>query len=126
MTRKKTLERWETQIRSSEVTPQAIWHITKFFLNRDGLRTPTDIHGPSGLKRIQSEKASAIADCLENQFIHNGLCDVNHERRVEARVQALLEAVDNESLERKSPCDIQKLIRFLKLRKYCGIDGIPN
>jgi hypothetical protein len=45
---------------------------------------------------------------------------------VEARVQALLEAVDNNPLERIRSCDIQKLINSLKLRKACRIDGIPN
>jgi hypothetical protein len=45
---------------------------------------------------------------------------------VEARVQALLEAVDNNPTERIRPCDIQKLISSLKLRRACGMDGIPN
>jgi hypothetical protein len=60
----------------------------------EGPRAPTAIHGPSGLKFHPSEKANAVADCLENQLTHNDLCDENHERRMEARVQALLEAVD--------------------------------
>jgi hypothetical protein len=46
------------------------------------------------------EKANAIADCLENQFAPHDLCDYNHERRVEARVQALLETVDNSPPEK--------------------------
>jgi hypothetical protein len=45
---------------------------------------------------------------------------------MEARVQALLEAVDKKPPERIRPCDLQKLINSLKLRKFCGIDGIPN
>jgi hypothetical protein len=45
---------------------------------------------------------------------------------VEARVQALLEAVDNEPLERIRPCGLQKLLNSLKLKKACGLDGIPN
>jgi hypothetical protein len=36
-----------------------------------------------------------IADCLENQFTPHDLCDDNHKWWVEARVQALLKAVDN-------------------------------
>jgi hypothetical protein len=28
--------------------------------------------------------------------------------------------------ERTRPCDLQKIINSLKLRKSCGIDGIPN
>jgi hypothetical protein len=34
---------------------------------------------------------------------------------VEADVQALLEAVDDTPLEKVRPCDIQKLIKSLKL-----------
>jgi hypothetical protein len=43
------------------------------------------------------DKANSIAECLENQFTSHDLCDENHERRVEARVQALLEAADNDA-----------------------------
>jgi hypothetical protein len=45
---------------------------------------------------------------------------------MEARVQALLEAADNNPPERIRPCDLQKLLNSLKLKKSCGIDGIPN
>jgi hypothetical protein len=45
---------------------------------------------------------------------------------VEARVQALLEAEDNDPPEKVRPCDLQKLINSLKLKKVCGIDDIPN
>jgi hypothetical protein len=45
---------------------------------------------------------------------------------VEARAQALPEAVDNNPLERIRSCDLQKLINSRKLRKVRGIDGIPN
>jgi hypothetical protein len=119
------LERWETKIGNSEVIPQVIWSIAKFLLKGDGPRAPTAIRGPSGLKFHPSEKVNAIADCLENQFTRHDLCDETHDRRVEARVQALLEAVDKPP-ERIRPCDLQKLINSLKLRKFCGIDGIPN
>jgi hypothetical protein len=45
---------------------------------------------------------------------------------VEARVQALLEAADNNPPQRIRPCDVQKLLNSLKLKKACGIDGIPD
>jgi hypothetical protein len=98
----------------------------KSLIKRDGPRTPTAIHGPSGLKFNLSEKANAIADCLENQFTHHDLCDENHEWRVEARVESLLEAVKNKFPERIRPCDLQKLISSLKLRKSCEFYSIPN
>jgi hypothetical protein len=70
----------------------------EILLKREGPRAPTAIHSPSGLKFHPSEKANAIADTLENQFTPHELCDENHERRVEAKVQALLEDVDNSPL----------------------------
>jgi hypothetical protein len=105
------------------VTPQSIWPIAKSFLQRDGPRAPTAIHGPLGLKFISLEKANAIGDCLETPFT---LHDENNEWRVKARFQALLEAVDNNPSERIRPCDSHKLINSLKLKKACGIYGIPN
>jgi hypothetical protein len=116
MTRRKALERWETRIWNCEVTPHAIWPVTKSLMKRDGPKAPTAIHGLLGLKYHPLEKTNATADCLENQFTPNDLCDENHERRVEARVQALLESVENSPSERVRPCDVQKLAKTLKLR----------
>jgi hypothetical protein len=90
MTRKKALELWETKIGKAEVTPQAIWPTEKSIFTRDGPRAPTAIHGASGLKFLPSEKANTIADCLEIQFTPHDLCDENHERHMEVKVQALL------------------------------------
>jgi hypothetical protein len=126
MTRKKALERWEAKISSAAVTPHAIWPIAISLLNRNVPRAPTAIHVASGLKFYPSDKANATADCLEIQFSPHYLCDDNHERRVEAGVQALLETVDNNPPQKIRPCDLQKLINSLKLRKARGIDGIPN
>jgi hypothetical protein len=99
------------------VTPQAIWHIVKSLITRDGPRAPTAIRGPLGLLFHPSEKANAIANCLENQFTHHDLCDEKHERPVATRVQALLEATDKPR-ERIRSCDLQKLINSLKLMAF--------
>jgi hypothetical protein len=72
--------------------------IPKSLPKRDGPKAPTAIRGDSGLKFYLSEKDNAIADCLEIQFTPHDLCDENHERWVEARVQAPLEDVDNSPL----------------------------
>jgi hypothetical protein len=126
MTHKKALQRWETKISPAEVIPQAIWPMAKSLLTRDGPRVPTAIHGASGLRFLPSEKANAIADCLEIQFTPHDLCDENHERQVEPEFQALLETVDKNPPLRIRPCDVQKLIKSLTFRKGCGIDVIPN
>jgi hypothetical protein len=96
LTRKKALEWWGTKLADTEITPPAIWPIAKSLTNRDGPRAPTAIHGLLGLKYHLVDKANAIADCLENQFTLHDLCEENHERQVEARVQALLEAEDSD------------------------------
>jgi hypothetical protein len=88
MSRKNTLY-WRGGIGNCEVTPQSIRPTAKSLPKRDGPRTPTAIHGALGLKVLPLEKANATAD----------FCDENHERRVEARVQALLEAVGNNPME---------------------------
>jgi hypothetical protein len=92
MTRTKALGLWETKISNTEVTPQAIWPIAKSLLNRDGPWAPTAIHRISGLKFYSPDKANAFADCVEIQFTQHDLCDENHERRVEASVDAELMA----------------------------------
>jgi hypothetical protein len=120
MTRKKALEQWETKLANTELTPPAIWPIAKSLTNRDGPRVPTAIHRPLGENYHPVDKANTIADCLENQYKPHNLCKENHERHVEARVQALLEAVDSNLPERIRPCDLQKLPKSLKFKKSCG------
>jgi hypothetical protein len=58
---------------------------------------------------------------LGNQFTPNDLCDETHKQRFAARVQALLETRDDSPLERVRPCDMQKLIKALKLTKAVGL-----
>jgi hypothetical protein len=41
-------------------------------------------------------------------------------------VETIPTSVDNTLLEKVRPCDIQELANSLKLRKVCGLDGIPN
>jgi hypothetical protein len=62
---------------------------------RDGPQAPTAVPVPSGITYHLKEKANATADHLENQFISHDLCDENHEREVETRVQVLLASVDD-------------------------------
>jgi predicted nucleotidyltransferase len=38
----------------------------------------TALHGPLGIAYHPNEKASMIANCLENQFTSHDLCDENH------------------------------------------------
>jgi hypothetical protein len=69
---------------------------------RDGPRAPTAIHGLLGPKFQLIDKAITIAGCLEKHFTPHKFCDENHSWRVEARVQALLEAEVNEPLQKVS------------------------
>jgi hypothetical protein len=54
------------------------------------------------------------------------VCDTDHERHVEARVEALLTTVDENPRVKFRPCDVAKDIRSMKQGKACGIVGIPN
>jgi hypothetical protein len=90
-------------------------------MKRDGPKASNAIRGPYSLTSHLLKKANAIAGCLENPFTPCDLRHENHKPRGEAEVQTLLETV-----ERIRPCDLQKLVNSLKLRKACGIDDIPN
>jgi hypothetical protein len=89
-------------------------------------KEPIAIHGAFGLTFHPLQKANTIADCLENHFTPHDLCDETHKRQMEARVQTLLKAVDNNFLKRIRPWDLQKLVNCLTLKKARGTDDIPN
>jgi hypothetical protein len=73
-------------------------------------------------QKKKNEEANAIADCLGNRFTSHDLCDENHERQVEIRVQVLLASVDETPLGNVRICDTRKLVQTLKLRKVCELD----
>jgi hypothetical protein len=60
MTRKKALERWETKLANTELTPPAIWPLAKSLTNRDGPRAATAIHGLLGPNYHPVDKANSI------------------------------------------------------------------
>jgi hypothetical protein len=97
MTGKKALERWKAKIDITEITPRAIWTYAKSLLKRDGPRTLTDIHGPQALNFIRPRKPTKLLTAWKISS-HHDLCDKNHKRRVEARVQALLDAAESKPL----------------------------
>jgi hypothetical protein len=45
---------------------------------------------------------------------------------VDAKVEALLAAVDEDASVNFQPCDISKIMQCLKLEKVCGFDGNQN
>jgi hypothetical protein len=51
-------------------------------------KAQTAIHCPLGQTLYPNEKATVIANYLENLFTPHKVCDTENERRVEARVQA--------------------------------------
>jgi hypothetical protein len=89
-----------------------------------GPKAPTTVHAPLGIIYHPNKKANVDA-VLENQFISHDLQYKNNEQWMDTRVQALLTSVDDTPLE-KVGCVIRKLVKALKLRKACGLDGIPK
>jgi hypothetical protein len=86
--------------------------------HKQGWTKGTNCHSWSFRPKISSvDKANAIADCLQNQFTPHDLCEESHEWRVEARVRALLEAVDSDPPERIRPRDLTEITKFLKIEK---------
>jgi hypothetical protein len=75
---------------------------------------PSAIRGPLGRIFYPIDKASIIADCLENQFrAHESheLCDCDHRQRGEAQVEALLATVDEDTPVNILPCEVSKEIQ---------------
>jgi hypothetical protein len=93
MARRKALEWWETKVENSEVIPQALWPIANSLIKGDGPRVPTAIRSALCITYYPNEKTNATANCVENQFTSVDLCDENHERQVETRLQDLLASV---------------------------------
>jgi hypothetical protein len=52
------------------------------------------VYGSLGLIIYPVNKANVIADSLENQFTEHDLCDSDHRRHMEAKIEALLATVD--------------------------------
>jgi hypothetical protein len=109
-----------------EVTPQAIWPVAKSLTKSGGPKASSAIHGPLGHIFYPIDKANIIADCLENQFTVHDLCDCDHRRRVEAKVEVLLATVDEDAPFNFRPCDVSKEIQSLKLQRACDFDGVQN
>lgn len=94
-------------------------------MKTDELKAPAASYGHLRFQ-ISSDKASKRADYLENHFTACDLCVKNLEVLVKAKVDAVLEIVNNIRSERVRSSDMQKLIILLKLRKACRIDWIPK
>jgi hypothetical protein len=103
-------KRWETKKENCEVTPQAIWPIAKSLTKRGEPKAPTAIHGPSGPAFYSNRKDKIMADCLENLFTPHKLCESDHERRAETRVQALLTSADENPSVKFRSFDVSKEI----------------
>jgi hypothetical protein len=86
LVRKRTSERWETELVNCEVTPQTIFPIAKSLSNIGGPRASSAIHGLLDFIFYPLDEVNIIADCLENQFRAHDLCDCDHRRHVEAQV----------------------------------------
>jgi hypothetical protein len=46
-------------------------------MKRDGPKAPTAVHGRLVITYHPNEKANTLADCLENEFTSDELCDEN-------------------------------------------------
>jgi hypothetical protein len=76
MVPKRTCESWETKLVNCEIPSQAIRPIAKFFTKRSGPRHHLQYMAPSvPYFFVPVDKASIIADCLENQLTADDLYD---------------------------------------------------
>jgi hypothetical protein len=89
-------------------------------------KAPSAFYGPVCHIFYPTNKANIILDSLENRFRVHELCDCDHRRHVEAKVEVLLTTVNGDIPVNFRPCDVSKEIQFLKLRKVCYFSGIRN
>jgi hypothetical protein len=100
--------------------------MAKSLSKRGGPRAPFEVHGPLGPIFYPIDKANITEDCLENQSRAHDLCDCDHRRHVEAKVETLLATVDEDIPVNFRLCGVSKKIQSLKLGETCGFDGNPN
>jgi hypothetical protein len=115
----------ETKISNCDITRHAIWPLAETRLSRDRPVALTAIHSPSGLKFLPLEEANVTVDCLKNQFTPHDLWG----ERWTAGGGPSPSSVSSRGRQfpkNVRPCDVQKLMKFLRLRRACGTDGIPN
>jgi hypothetical protein len=93
---------------------------------KNGPKAPIAVHEPLGISYHPNGKASVTVDCLEKQFIYHDPVTKTMSDGWILRIQALLASVDDTPWGKLRPRDIQKLLYSLKLRRACGLDGIPN
>jgi hypothetical protein len=105
---------------NTPVAPQAIWPIAKSLIKRNRPKAPSAIHSPSGPIFYPIDKAYITAVCLENQFTVQDFCDCDCRWHVEAKVEALLATINEDTPVNFWPCDVSKEIQSTKLGKACG------
>jgi hypothetical protein len=93
-------------------------------MKRDGLKATPPLHGPLALTHHPKKKASVIADFKKTRS-HFMTC-VTKTMSDRSKVQNMLASVGDTPLGKVTPCDMYNLANPLKLRKTCGLDGIPN
>jgi hypothetical protein len=106
MVRKRPLERWEIKLENCEDEPKAIWRIARSLTKRGGPKTPAAIHSLLGPIFHPKDKAHIIGDGLENQFRAHDLCNYDHRRHMEAKIEAPLATVDEDIPVNFQPYDV--------------------
>jgi hypothetical protein len=110
----KARELLETTVGNCDITSRALWPIVKSLMKTDGPKAPIALQGHLGITYHPNDKHSTISDCLENQFTFHYLCDENHERWVDTRVEDMVTSVDKNPLGNARPCNIIKLSNLSK------------
>jgi hypothetical protein len=100
-----------------KVTPQTIWHIAKYCSERGGPKAPSAIHGPFGSIFYPIDIANIYAEYFENQFTVHDLCDCYNRRHVDAKTEALLTAVNEDTALGSDPAISNNLKNFFSLNR---------
>ena len=118
--------KWNEKVESLNAKDNSIWQMTKSLLRVPSKFPP--LHGLTGMKHSNQEKADTMADTLENTFTPN-----DNPSNLD-KIDEVEEAVYNlryldtpvEDIDLCSPSEVRGVIHNLKNNKAPGLDNLPN
>jgi hypothetical protein len=125
MARRKAVKWWKTKVGNCEVTPQAIWHIAKSLTKRDGSKAPNTAHGPLGITSPERESQPNCRLLRKSVYISWPMWQQPWATGVDNSSRSACICI-RQPLGKIRLCNIQKLVKTLKQRKACGLNGIPD
>jgi len=120
------ISRFEADIQEAS-NSKSVWKLANRVKASRG-NTNTPIHGLNGVKYDAIGKATAVAECLEDQFKPNDYEDDFHDhyKQVRRGVEAFRNTEFESSIKEVTGNEVRTIIKRLKHKKSPGHDGVNN